>query len=133
MGAVMTNISTTLRTLSCLIVILLFVMTVGCNHQRLKREAGFYTTRFGRSDPMMRFEELKTRFAPEVGETSKRLSHGGDLMGTSPPMLTLEDIKGRRHEPKRCVFSVRRGTFVCLNGESDPWKTTYFEYLNALQ
>merc|ERR1711915_372589 len=88
-------------------------------NKRLKREAGFYTTRFGRSDPMMRFEELKTRFAPEVGEASKS--------------LTLEDIKGRPHEPKQCVFSVRRGTFVCRNGESDPWKATYFEYLNTLQ
>merc|ERR1711915_79560 len=102
-------------------------------NKRLKREAGFYTTRFGRSDPMMRFEELKTRYAPEVGETSKRFSHTGVPMDASSQMLTLEDIKGRRHEPKRCVFSIRRGTFVCLQGESDPWKTTYFEYLNAHQ
>ena len=30
-----------------------------------EREAGFYTTRFGRSDPMMRFHEVQTRFVPE--------------------------------------------------------------------
>merc|ERR1711915_1042934 len=98
-------------------------------NKRLKREAGFYTTRFGRSDPMMRFEELKTRFAPEVGEASKRLSYTGVPMDTASQILTLEDIKGRPHEPRQCVFSVRRGTFVCRNGESDPWKATYFEYL----
>ena len=30
-----------------------------------EREAGFYTTRFGRSDPMMRFRETHTSFVPE--------------------------------------------------------------------
>ena len=33
----------------------------------LEREAaGFYTTRFGRSDPMMRFKETHTSFFPET-------------------------------------------------------------------
>ena len=31
----------------------------------LERDAGFYTTRYGRSDPMMRFKEAQTRFFPE--------------------------------------------------------------------
>merc|ERR1712241_1559228 len=34
---------------------------------RPKREAGFYTTRFGRSDPMMRFRETHTSYFPEAG------------------------------------------------------------------
>lgn len=48
-----------------------------------ERDAGFYTTRFGRSDPMMRLREVQTRFVPEqVGQVqyfcflSKDLSIG---------------------------------------------------------
>ena len=31
----------------------------------IEREAGFYTTRYGRSDPMMRIHEAQTRYYPE--------------------------------------------------------------------
>ena len=43
-----------------------------------EREAGFYTTRYGRSDPMMRFKETQTRYfpdpVPEVPESKKQVS-----------------------------------------------------------
>merc|ERR1711874_883782 len=47
-------------TISCL----LLTTTLTRAQFRPKREAGFYTTRFGRSDPMMRFREIHTSFVP---------------------------------------------------------------------
>merc|ERR1711874_156201 len=50
-------------TLACLL--LLTTSSPARTQYRPKREAGFYTTRFGRSDPLMRFREARTSFVPE--------------------------------------------------------------------
>merc|ERR1711879_221056 len=121
MGAVMTNISTTLRTISCLIVILLFVMTVGCNHQRLKREAGFYTTRYGRSDPMMRFKETQTRYFPDpvpaVPESNKQSQRNIYIVGSD-----LVENDNDSPPPVACEFSVKKRAYICKPLSSSPWK-----------
>merc|ERR1712013_836791 len=45
-----------------LIILILLTMTMAtCQGARIKREAGFYTTRYGRSDPMLRFPGLHTK------------------------------------------------------------------------
>ena len=46
----------------------------------LEREAGFYTTRFGRSDPLMRVQELQARHHPDQQDEddSNRLTQASD-------------------------------------------------------
>merc|ERR1712013_376789 len=47
-----------------LIILILLTMTMAtCQGARIKREAGFYTTRYGRSDPMLRYPGLHTKVA----------------------------------------------------------------------
>merc|ERR1712110_191394 len=104
--------------ISCLL--LLLAITPTRAQYRQKREAGFYTTRFGRSDPMMRLRESHTSFVPESFpldfSSDKPLSHqmkvAGDVVesGDLPPALL-------------CQFSPRRQFYSCHpHAQPSPWK-----------
>merc|ERR1740137_299118 len=77
---------------------------------RLKRDAGFYTTRFGRSDPMMRFQEVQTRFVPEPGTGQGHSQHWNPQFSD----MDNEATKSSVFPPLACIFSVRRKAYVCL-------------------
>merc|ERR1711976_198449 len=83
-----------------------FSCNTGFSMPRAKREAGFYTTRYGRSDPMMRFKETQTRFFPEP------LPPGPELkMTQTEPMPKIA-----------CEFSIRKKSYICMPISEAPWK-----------
>ena len=78
-----------------------------------EREAGFYTTRFGRSDPSMevaRAAELESRWMPMVGR---------DMV----PAWDLQEQQQVEEEGRReaiaCIWSARAKTYLCR--EPAPW------------
>jgi len=78
-----------------------------------KREAGFYTTRFGRSDPSMevaRAAELESRWMPMMGRNTV-------------PAWDLQEQQEVEEEGRReaiaCVWSARVKAFLCR--EPAPW------------
>eukprot|EP00090_Calanus_glacialis_P008471 TRINITY_DN16824_c0_g1_i1.p2 TRINITY_DN16824_c0_g1~~TRINITY_DN16824_c0_g1_i1.p2 ORF type:complete len:118 (-),score=36.83 TRINITY_DN16824_c0_g1_i1:136-489(-) len=89
--------STKLNYVTSTLIILIMGLALA-QGERIKREAGFYTTRFGRSDPMMRLHEVQTRFVPEQGQ------HLSDV-GIDQSINSENEV--------RCIFSVRRRVFVC--------------------
>merc|ERR1712168_739800 len=71
------------------------------------REAGFYTTRFGRSDPAMdqaRLQELKSRFSPELGPNQPDEWQAGHR--AEKKMYTTR--YGRSHKEKK-MYTTRYG------------------------
>jgi len=78
-----------------------------------KREAGFYTTRFGRSDPSMevaREAELESRWMPVMGRNTV-------------PAWDLQEQQEVEEEGRReaiaCVWSARAKAYLCR--EPAPW------------
>ena len=78
-----------------------------------EREAGFYTTRFGRSDPSMevaRAAELESRWMPMMGRNTV-------------PAWDLQEQQEVEEEGRReaiaCVWSARPKAFLCR--EPAPW------------
>merc|ERR1711874_211423 len=107
-------------TISCL----LLTTTLTRAQFRPKREAGFYTTRFGRSDPMMRFREIHTSFVPVDSfpleySPHKPLAHqmtvAGDVVGSGDIRPSL-----------LCQFSPRKQSYNChpraQPSQFSPWK-----------
>merc|ERR1711936_164637 len=82
-----------------------------------KREAGFYTTRFGRSDPSMevaRATELESRWVPVLG---RETVPAWDLQEQQQQEVEEEE-EGRR-ERVTCVWSSRAKAYLCR--EPAPW------------
>merc|ERR1712066_302665 len=91
---------------------------------RPKREAGFYTTRFGRSDPMMRFRETQTSFYPETVPMEYAPHHKVDGFKIVTPQITDGDGVGRDDLPPSliCDFSPRKKSYTCHpNTQPSPW------------
>merc|ERR1711973_81992 len=81
------------------------------------QESGFYTTRFGRSDPSLRMHELTTRYSPET-----RVLRSSEWQSRSQPRLwevVDEDIKYSGMAPLICLFSSARNAYRCSKAE--PW------------
>ena len=78
-----------------------------------EKEAGFYTTRFGRLDPSMagpRLAELRTRFMEPV--------EAMDRVEERVPAWEVAEEQGVEL-PLGCVWSVRSKAFLCR--EASPW------------
>merc|ERR1711963_551633 len=90
---------------------------------RPKREAaGFYTTRFGRSDPMMRFRETHTSYFPEAGP----LDYPNHRKPVSSPLAvgTVGGTANLQSLPSLlCDFSLRKQAYTCRpTDQLSPWK-----------
>jgi|ERR1712032_38850 len=78
-----------------------------------KREAGFYTTRFGRSDPSMelaRAAELESRWMPMMGR---------ETVPAWDMQEQQEEEQEGRGEAVACVWSARAKAYLCR--EPAPW------------
>merc|ERR1719219_139502 len=86
---------------------------------RPKRDAGFYTTRFGRSDPMMRMREARTRFVPEFPmefSSNKQLAH---QMNAAGEVVESGDLT----PALLCQYSLRKQFYTCHpRDQPSPWK-----------
>jgi len=79
-----------------------------------KREAGFYTTRFGRSDPSMeraRAAELEARWAPSM--------MGRHAQVPAWEVQEMQEEEEEEGEPIACVWSTRAKSYLCR--EPAPW------------
>merc|ERR1712025_830237 len=104
----------------------LLLLTFDASLNRKKREAGFYTTRYGRSDPMlspvMRMRDSQTRFFPEPVALDQESKHNKPLkyitLFNQSPEQGEEEI-----QPKVfCEFSVRKKVYFCKPSSESPWK-----------
>merc|ERR1719383_1036112 len=102
------------------ILVLTCILHISLAH---KREAGFYTTRFGRSDPMMaraNLEELRTRFLPETEDVMESQTEMEVWPGVEVAP-DWEETHGTIQDTLTCVWSVRNKNFLCREA-SAPWK-----------
>merc|ERR1712241_338871 len=89
-----------------------FSCNIGFSMPRSKREAGFYTTRYGRSDPMMRIHEAQTRYYPEP-------------LPLGPKHLNSISVENEApSETVTCGFSMRKKAIICKPRADapSPWK-----------
>merc|ERR1711872_598680 len=81
------------------------------------QEAGFYTTRFGRSDPAIRMQELTTRYTPD-----SRVIRSSEWQSRYIPKLwelVDEESKYTGMSPLVCLYSTARNGYSC--SKMEPW------------
>merc|ERR1712126_260064 len=100
--------------------ILLLVLTGSKGTSIKDQDAGFYTTRFGRSDPSLRMQELTTRYSPD-----SRVLRSSEWQNRYMPRLweMIEDEnKFSGMPPLVCHFSIARSRYSC--SKADPWSVS---------
>merc|ERR1712179_205347 len=90
---------------------------------RIKREAGFYTTRYGRSDPMLKFPGVHTNFLTQGNLHQADWRAGGDigLDGVDDGYL----VDHKQVAPLLlCAYSPRGGQYQCYAVTPGEWQKT---------
>merc|ERR1719431_238507 len=98
---------------------------------RIKREAGFYTTRYGRSDPMLRFAGVHTKFVPQSRQGNPHQADwrvGGDIgVDGVDGDDGVDDgyLEDHKQAPLLlCAYSPRGGQYQCYAVSPGAWLKT---------